>query len=122
MNTNFEQTQKNIDAAINYYRCMLAKDFEGMEAYLHPEVALTSPLSTISGKEVVVEAAQSLTDILKDIVFRSKLGANNQVMLAYNFILTEPIGMLRAAVLIHFKDELIYSIELFFDSKPFEQK
>ena len=41
-------------------------------------------------------------------------------MFAYDFMFPEPIGKLRAAVLMEFKDQLISKIELFYDGRPFE--
>ena len=40
--------------------------------------------------------------------------------MAYDFIFPEPIGKLRASVLMDFKDQLINKIELFYDGRPFE--
>jgi hypothetical protein len=34
----------------------------------------------------------------------------------------DPIGKLRAAVLMEFTDQLISKIELFYDGRPFEKK
>jgi hypothetical protein len=43
-------------------------------------------------------------------------------MLAYDFMFPDPIGELRAAVLMSFTDHLISKIELFYDGRPFEEK
>jgi len=39
----------------------------------------------------------------------------------YDFVLREPIGITRAANLMTFEGELIRSVELFFDTGPFER-
>lgn len=43
-------------------------------------------------------------------------------MLASDFMFHEPIGKLRAAVLMEFTNQLISKIELFYDGRPFEEK
>ena len=112
----------NIIAAENYYKAMLAKDFEKMASYLHESVTLISPLAEIHDKDVVVSAAKGLAEILQNIIFRSKFTMNNQIMFAYDFIFPEPIGKLRSAVLMDFTDSLISRIELFYDARPFIEK
>lgn len=106
-----------------YYQAMLAKDFETMATYLHDDVHLISPLAAIRGKSSVVAAAKNLSNILRNIVFRSKICSESKVMCVYDFICDVPINTLRAAALFEFKDDYIVSIELFYDSRPFvEQK
>jgi hypothetical protein len=112
----------NLAVAINYYHAMLEKDFDALASYLHPDVLFIGPLAGLSGKEAVVAAAKNLSQILEDIKIRSKFASNNQIMLAYDFMFPEPIGELRAAVLMNFTDQLISKIELFYDGRPFEEK
>jgi len=76
----------------------------------------------LSGKVAIAEAAKNLSLILNDIEIRAKFSYDNQIMLAYDFIFPKPIGKLRAAVLMEFKDQLISKIELFYDGRPFEEK
>jgi len=42
-------------------------------------------------------------------------------MLVYDFVLKNPIGVIRTASLLAFAGESIRSIELFFDARPFEK-
>lgn len=105
--------------ATNYYNEMLKKNFDMMSCYLHPEVILISPLAEIVTKDAVISAAKNLTQILTDIKIRSKFASENEIMFAYDFMFLEPIGKLRAAVLMEFKDKLIFKIELFYDARPF---
>lgn len=120
MNTTFYDN--NLILAEAYYDHMLKKNFDDMEKCLHPDIQFTGPLSEMSGRTAVVEAAKGLSAILENIEIRAKFCSENQVMLAYDFKFLEPICLLRAAVLMEFKDLLISKIELFFDSKPFNQK
>lgn len=118
---NTTSYDNNLLIAETYYQHMLNKDFKSMEQCLHTNVDFLSPLAAISGRSSVVEAAKNLRSMLDDIVIRAKFSAENQIMLAYDFIFSPPIGKLRAAVLMAFKDKLISKIELFYDGRPFDQ-
>ncbi len=122
MNTSTYEDDKNLALAESYYHHMLQKNFAAMGGCLHPEVHLISPLDEVFGKEAVVSAAENLSQILGDIKMRSKFASGNHVMFAYDFMFSEPIAKLRAAVLMEFKDQLISKIELFYDGRPFEEK
>lgn len=116
------KTDSNITIAENYYRSMLQKNFDALGACLHPDVLFIGPLAEMAGKELVVEAAKNLSRILIDIKIRSRFSCGDQIMFAYDFMFPQPIGMLRAAVLMEFKNQLISRIELFYDARPFEAK
>ena len=120
MHTINDEGESNLHVAENYYSAMLKKDFDFVASCLHPAVHFIGPLVEMSGKEAVVSAAKNLSQILQDIHIRSKFSSNNQIMFAYDFMFPEPIGKLRAAVLMEFKDQLISKIELFYDGRPFE--
>jgi hypothetical protein len=83
---------------------------------------LFGPLAEMRGKEPVVAAATNLSQILSNIEIRARFTAGNQIMLAYDFMFPEPIGKLRAAVLMEFTYHLISKIELFYDGRAFEEK
>jgi len=122
MNTITYENERNLSVAETYYHQMLQKNFTAMEACLHPDIQFIGPLSQMSGKESVVAAAKNLSQILGDIKIRSKFAYQNQIMFAYDFIFPDRIGKLRAAVLMEFTNQLISSIELFYDGRPFEEK
>lgn len=123
MNTTLNTTaQANLKAALSYYGAMQAKDFDTMASYLGEEICLISPLAQINGKEDVLTAAKNFGGMLIDIQISSKFSDNNQVMLAYDMIVPEPIGQFRAAALMDFKNGKITKIELFYDARPFEIK
>jgi hypothetical protein len=111
MNTN------NIAIAEAYYAAYSKKNVTEMGKYLHPDVQLISPFGKKIGKEAVLEAASKSTPL--SITIRAKFGSENQVMLAYDWQFNEPIGLLRAAALMTFKDGLIVNNELFFDTRSF---
>lgn len=122
MNTIHDENHHHLDIAESYYRALLQKDFDTMASYLHPDIHFIGPLAEMHGKEPVVAAATNLSQILSNIEIRARFGAGNQIMLAYDFMFPEPIGKLRAAVLMEFTHHLISKIELFYDGRPFEEK
>ena len=109
----------NIKIAESYYVAMVEKDSNEMGKYLNPDVELISPFGKMVGKEAVLEAAGKSTPL--SITIRAKFGQEDQVMLAYDWLFNEPIGNLRAAALITFKDGLIVKNELFFDTGSFKR-
>lgn len=122
MNTTNSEGDNNLKFAENYYKAMLAKDFDEMASYLHNDVHFIGPLAEMHGKEAVVSAAKNFGGILQDIQIRSRFSSGNQIMFAYDMIVRPPIGKFRAAVLMEFTDRLISKIELFYDASPFEEK
>jgi len=112
----------NVAIAEAYYTAMASKNSVEMEKYLHPHAQLIGPLSNLSGKEAILEAAQKAFVVLKRIVIRAKFGFEDHVMLAYDWDFNDPIGNLRAAVLMTFQDNFITKIELFFDARAFMKK
>ena len=112
----------NLKTAEDYYAAMLVKDFDKMASFLNDEVHFISPLAEMQGKEAVVSSAKNLSQILDKIQIRSKFASGDQIMMAYDFLFPTLDVSLRSAVLMEFKNGQIIKIELFFDSKPFEQK
>lgn len=111
-------TDKNLAHAIAYYQAMNNKKIEEMAQYLAPEVQLISPLSELSGKEAVLEAAQRLLQVFNRINIRAQFSSGDQVMLAMDMNCPASIGTIRTAVLQTFKNNLITRIELFLDPRP----
>jgi SnoaL-like protein len=111
-------TSKNLSQAIAYYHAMNNKKIDEMAQYLAPEVQLISPLSELSGKAAVLEAAQRLFQVFNRIDIRAKFSNDDQVMLALNMDCPAPIETLRTAVLQSFENNLITRIELFLDPRP----
>jgi hypothetical protein len=121
MNTISLENQINLATAENYYSSMLAKDFDKMANYLHANVHFISPFGEMNGRDAVVAAAsKDLGSILQDIQIRSKFAKDNQIMIAYDFIFSEPKSLLRAALLMEFTENKISKSELFFDGRSFD--
>ncbi|MGE0009603.1 MAG: nuclear transport factor 2 family protein [Candidatus Babeliales bacterium] len=115
-------TQKNIATAQAYYQAIGAKDAASLEKYLHPEVIVTSPMDSLVGKEAVLKALKLFMPHVQSITIRAACGAGDQVMLACDVEYPQPLGILKTAVLMTFKDGLIFKNEIFFDARPFEKK
>lgn len=111
---------KNAVLAEAYYNAMNNKDLPGTAKYLHPEVHFVSPLADITGKEAVLGAIKGFISYLKNLTIRSKFESGNQLTLVYDGDFPDPIGLVRTAVLMTFKDDLIIGVELFFDASRFE--
>lgn len=122
MNTTAYENDGNVANAERYYRDMLAKNFDAMAKRLHPSVHFIGPLTEMTGRDTVVEAAKNLSGLLTNIEIRAKFSSGNQIMFAYDFMFAKPTGKLRACVLMDFNDGLISRIELFYDGRPFEEK
>jgi hypothetical protein len=115
-------TQKNIATAQAYYEAMDNKDLVSLEKHLHPDVVVISPMDSLNGKAAVLAAAKQFMPYFKSFKIRAKCGADDYVMMACDVEYPEPIGVLKTAVLMTFKDGLIFRNEIFFDARPFEKK
>jgi len=113
---------QNISLVEAYYKAMGQKSLDQMENYLHPNVKLTSPFSTISGKEAVLNAAKHFFSVFESLTIRAKFGSANQVMLVIDVNCPAPIGKLRTAVFVTIQENLIASTELFHDTQPIIRK
>jgi hypothetical protein len=105
-----------------YYKSMAAKNMAEVAHYLHPEVRFLSPVASLTGKVVVLEAAERFSSFFNNLTIRAKFESGNQAMVVYNVDFPEPIGISRAAALMTVEEGLITHIELFFDASPFKQK
>jgi hypothetical protein len=112
----------NINIAEHYYEAMNNKDLNKIALYLHPKVEFLGPLAQLEGKEAVLESAKGFLGIVDSVKMRVKFASGNQVMLAYDLNCVSPIGTIRVAALMTFEDNLISSIELFFDARVFDKK
>ena len=122
--TKFEElimNNTNLSIAESYYSEMSAKNIEGMEKYLHPNVSLIAPLAQDHGKQAVLETIRKAISIFKTLTIRAKFGSGDQAMLAYDVDFPAPIGIVKSAVLMTFEDKRIIKIELFYDARQIEK-
>lgn len=122
-NTNLGNVmnKNNISTAQSYYQAMSNKDIGTCEKYLHPDVEFIGPLSNISGKESVVKSVAEFMNFFKHLTMRTALGSEDEVTVIYDVDFPGSIGTMRTAVLMNFKDGLIFRYELFFDTRPFSK-
>src|SRR3990167_872791 len=111
----------NITLAETYYAAIREKNRDGISKCLHPNVHFKGPLAEIAGKESVLQVVQNFSEAILNLNIRAKFESGNQAMLAYDAIFPDPVGIVRGAALMTVKDDLISSIELFYDSKIAEQ-
>ncbi len=107
--------KSNLPTAIAYYEAINANDVDAAAKYLHPDIKLISPLSIVNGKTDAVEALGGFIKLCNKVVIRARFSENNQVMLAADIHFPDPIGILRAAMLLQLEDGLIYQNEMFYD-------
>jgi hypothetical protein len=55
---------------------------------------------------------------LRDVAVRHLSVDGDHAVAIYNFVCVDPVGSLRIAELLGFRDGLIHSIEMFFDPRP----
>ena len=115
-------TDKNLNRAESYYLAMSNKNFDEMASYVHPNVRFMGPLSTMDGKEAVVEAAKNFSMFFKSLTIREKFDSGDKVMLVLDLDCPGSIGSFRSASMLSFDEGLISCIELFYDARPFEKK
>lgn len=108
----------------NYYSAMGNKNLEKLSSYLHPEVHFISPLGQMQGKENVVNGAKGFMSLFSTINIRNKFKntENNTEVIIFDLECPNPIGNFSASTLITIKDGLIHQMELFYDTKPFQEK
>jgi SnoaL-like domain len=112
----------NVAIAEAYYQAMKARDVQALSKYLDDSVHFIGPLGEIKGKEAVVDAIGKFISFFKDLSVRSKAGTDDQAITVYDVEFPSPIGKVRTAVLMDFKEGLITRYELFFDGRSFEGK
>ena len=111
------------DIAQGYYIEMGNKNVQGLEQYLHPDVQFIGPMAEMIGKDRVLDAAKNFINMFNSLEIRQKFeNDNNSTMIVFDLICPPPIGKLRAATLMCIEDDLITTMELFYDARPFEKK
>lgn len=111
--------EKNITSAVAYYKAMGNKDVAAMDKLLHPDLRFLGPLADITGKTAYLESLKKFfLPSFTNLTIRAQFGSGNQAMVVFDLDCPAPVGILRMAVLITFKDGLINRLEAFFDPRP----
>jgi len=108
--------------AVAYYTALGKKNIEEVRKYLHPDIQFTDPQEKVIGKEAVLKAAQGFIEIFKTLTICAKFGSENQAMIVYDVEIPNFSKSLRAASLLSFQKELIFKIELIYDTQCFIEK
>lgn len=75
-------------------------------------------MSTINGKVDAISAATNFGQILENVEIESSFENDQQVVLVYDMTV-KSIGTFRACAFMKFTDDLISTIELFYDARLF---
>lgn len=110
------------ELAVEYYKLVGEKNAEGIKDYLHSNVELYSPLSTLKSKEAVIEATSNFMKVFKSLKIRAKFGAEDQAMIVYDTDIPGIAKSFPGASLLSFREGLIIRIELFYDGSRFAEK
>ena len=111
-------SEKNVTSAIAYYQAMNDKNLAALEKFLHPNIQFLGPLAAVTGKNAYLESLeQFFLPSFNKLTIRAKFGSGDQAMLVFDLDCPAPIGILRTAVLMTFRDDLITRIEAFFDPR-----
>jgi hypothetical protein len=113
--------QNNVALAKAFYTGFGEKNVGAMEKYLHPDVQLITPLSSLQGKEAYLEAAKNFMAFFKTLTIRTSLGEGDQALVIYDLECSTPTGKVPAAALMTFQEGLITRNELFHDTSPWNK-
>ena len=109
----------NVAIAQAFYTAFGEKNVESMERYLHPDVQLITPLSTLQGKEAYLEAVKSFMAFFNALTIRSTFGEGDQAVVVYDLDCGGGIGKTSGVALMTFQEGLVIRNELFHDTSPF---
>ena len=112
---------KSEEIANKYYEALGKKDLKNVKAFLHPQVTFTDPQESVSGKDNVLEAAESFSKIFTSLKIRSTFGKEGEAVVIYDVAIPGMKGALKASSHLAIKDGLIASIELFYDMSDIEK-
>ncbi len=114
-------SKKTLSIVEGYYKAMEKKDIAEMEQYLHADATFIAPLATIVGKTAFLEGMKDFMNRFNKITIRAQFGCDdkNQAVVVYNLEFPAPIGVVPIAGLLTLKEDLIATIELFYDARLF---
>jgi len=107
--------------AESYIDAWSRKDVDAIAKLIHPQIHLKSPMTELSGREPFLEAVRKTLEPLEKVNVRAKFASGSQAILVYDLQMTE-VGLVRNANLMLMEDNLVRSVELFFDASPFKNE
>jgi hypothetical protein len=111
--------EQNVACAKAYYHAINDKKILEIEKYLDSNIQLIGPMSSLTGKEVMLDALREYMKSLTSLTICAAFGSSDQVVIIYDVECPAPVGIVRAASFMMFKDNLISRIELLYDPRPF---
>jgi ketosteroid isomerase-like protein len=105
--------------AQTFYTAFGEKNLEIIEKYLHPDVQLITPLSTLQGKEDYLEAVKGFMAFFKTLSIRATFVEGDQAVVVYDLDCPGDIGKTSAVALMTIQEGLIIRNELFHDTSPY---
>ncbi len=103
-----------------YYIAMNDKNIDTVSSYFHQDITFKSPTSSLSGKDAVVSAAKEYFNAFNSIKVNEIIGEKDKVAVLCETAFS--IGNMSSISIINCQDNLIKSIELFFDTGFFQSK
>lgn len=104
-----------------YLAAWKRKDIHTIGNLVHPEIHLKSPITEVRGKQEFLKTCDNIFKMLDDVKIQAKFGSENQAIFIYEFLLKPPLGPVKTANLMTLDGDLIRSVELLFDARPFEK-
>lgn len=101
---------------VDYYEACRRKDLTGMARYLHPDVRMTNPMTTLVGKEAVLEAAAKFLLAFDDLRIGETATSGDVAFISLDVITSK--YTMPSVSKIKFKDNLISEITLYLDPTP----
>lgn len=112
-------SEKNVTSAVAYYQAINDKNLAVIEKLLHPDIRFLGPLADVTGKNTYLESLKRFfLPSFNKLTIRAQFGSDDQAMLVFDLDCPVPIGIVRTAVLMTFKNDLIVRLEAFFDPRP----
>ena len=107
----------NLEIVRAYYDAINRKQVDVAADQLAEHVEIHSPLGSKYRKADMVEALKGFATLVQQITMTTEYPVDDHIMLAYDMLFPEPIGVLRAARLIKLHQQKIVHIELFYDAQ-----
>jgi hypothetical protein len=102
-----------------YTRAWSKRDLTAILACMSPDVDFRSANANSHGREAYAAATARFLPLVDRVDVRAMLADGDRAMIAYDFVCVQPIGTSSVAELLTFKNGLIASSEIFFDTAPF---
>ena len=105
--------------AVAYYVALGEKKLEEVKKFIHPEIQFSDPMEKVIGKEPFLQAAKKFSSVFKTLTIREQFGSENRAVIVYEVEIPTLPKKILAVSLLGFKEGLIASIELIYDTRNF---